>query len=153
MSQFSFKPFPGDDAVTVTKAVTRYETRYRRSDVPPLEFAGPLDLFPSQAVPAGVTPESTWKQPWPFIDRAGVYLVYSVSLKLLYVGTAQHLGARLSQHFIGNGEEECIIREKWNQQPRFVFNIAVPRDMPFEASGLEAFLIGELQPLENVKGK
>jgi len=147
MSQFSFEPFPGGDAVT------KYVTRYRRSDLPALEASPPLDLFPLQPVPAGFTPQLAWEHPWPLRDHAGVYLVYSVSFVLLYIGTAQCLGARLSQHFIGNGEKECIIREKWSQQPRFVINVAVPRDMPFEALALEGFLIGELQPPDNVKGK
>ena len=147
MSQFSFESSPGGDAVT------KYMTRYRHSDVPPFEVAAPLDLFPSQTVPAGFTPQLTWEHPWPFGDRAGVYFVYSASFDLLYVGTAQYLGARLSQHFIRNGEKECVIREKWSQQPRFVINIAVPTDMAFEAAALEGFLIGELQPPDNVKGK
>src|SRR5688572_20785944 len=112
MSQFSFESSPGG------KALAKYVSRYRRSDLPPFGVAAPLDLFPSQPVPAGYTPPLTWEHPWPFGDRAGVYFIYSALFDLLYVGKAQYLGARLSQHF-GSGKV-CVIRERWTQPPRFV---------------------------------
>jgi len=136
INQFSFESSPSG------VAVTKYVTLYRRSGLPEFEVSKPLDLFPSTP-PTG---------PWPYPVRAGVYLIYSASFDLLYVGKAQYLGERLSQHF-GSGEI-CVIRGKWTHQPpRYVINIAVPTDMPFEAPALEAFLIGELQPSDNSYGK
>jgi len=146
MSQFSFDPFPGGEAVT------DYATRYRRTDVPPLEVAPPLDLFPSQPTTGNYTPQFTWADPWPFGDRAGVYLIYSASFDLSYVGTAQRLSSRLSQHFYGR--DCCVFHENFGpQSPRFVINIAVPVNMRFEAPALEAYLIEKLKPVGNVKGK
>lgn len=147
MSKFSFEPFPGGESIT------EYVTRYRRPDVPPFETAPPLDLFPSQPGPVGFAPKLTWKDPWPLHDRAGVYLVYSASFKLLYVGTSQYLASRLSAHFPGTADKECVIWEKWTEPPRYVINVAVPREMPFEAPALEAFLIRALRPPDNVMGK
>ena len=149
MSEFSLKPFPCGDKVT--NAFTKFLTRYWPSGVPAPDVAQALDLFPSQPVPAGFTPQKTWKDPWPFNDRAGVYLIYSAEFDLLYVGTAQYLGARLSGHF-GSGKD-CVPRGKWSKPPRFVISIAVPEDVPFEAPALEGFLIGELGPPDNFKGK
>ena len=146
MTQFSFSPFRGGEAVT------EYATRYRRSDVPPLEAGTPLDLFPSEPAPADFIQQLTWEHPWPFGDRAGVYLIYSEAFELLYVGKAQHLGSRLYTYF--RAGDACVVQhEFWPQRPRFVINIAVPADMPFEAPALEAYLIRALQPVCNVSGK
>ena len=140
------KQFRGGDAVT------EYEDRYRRSDVPPLEVAPPLDLFPSLPTLDGFTPPLRWEHPWPFGDRAGVYLVYSNSFDLIYVGKAQRLTSRLYDYF-GEGDVCEVRHNNWPQPPRFVINIAVPSNMTFEAPALEAYLIRELQPIRNISGK
>lgn len=146
MSRFLPERFPGEDAIAM------YASRYRRSDVGALEVRGPLDLFPSEPSPAYVSSALSWEHPWPLGERAGVYLIYSDLLDLLYIGKAQPLGARLSQHF-GAGRA-CVPRENfWTKRPRFVINIAVPLDMPFEAPALEAYLIDALGPPYNVYGK
>ena len=146
MSQFSFDPFPGGEAIT------DYVTHFRRTDVPPLEVAPPLDLFPSQPTTSSYTPQLTWADPWHFGDRAGVYLIYSASFDLIYVGTASRLSSRLSQHFYGR--DGCVFHENFGPQPpRFVINIAVPVNMRFEALALEAYLIEKLKPVGNLKGK
>lgn len=145
LSEFSFGRFHGGEATN------EYVTRYRRSDVPPLEALGPLDLFPSQPALGDITPPFTWENPWPFGDRAGVYFVYSASFDLLYVGSSQRLGARLSYHFTAG--HECVIWETWSQPPRYIINVAVPVDMPFEAPALELYLIRTLQPPDNTHGK
>ena len=100
MSQFSFDPFSGGDALS------EYVTRYRRTELPPLEVGAPLDLFPGEPVPASFVPQVTWDNTWPFNERAGVYLIYSDSLDLLYIGQARRLGRRLYDYF-GGGRFSC----------------------------------------------
>lgn len=149
MDQRSFGPLTGYDAVT------EFASRHRHSGFPPLEASGPLDLFPSLPLPAGITPQGRWTDPqWPFTERAGVYLIYSESFELLYIGKSsmkQCLGKRLWRHF--GGGETCVPNDVWPQTPRFVVNIAVPDEMPFEAPALEEYLIKKLQPLLNTVGR
>ena len=134
--------------------MTEYLLRYRRSDLPPLEISAPFDLFPSQPLPPGISPQWTWVDCWPFSERAGVYLIYSDTFELLYIGKASTnrcLGQRLWDHF-GAGDT-CILKEFWPHPPRFVVNIAVPVELSFEAPALEEYLIRKLQPLTNTVGR
>jgi hypothetical protein len=149
MDEHSFGPLAGYDAVS------EFTSRHRHSDFPPLEASGPFDLFPSLPLPAGITPQGRWTDPqWPFAERAGVYLIYSESFELLYIGKSsmnQCLGKRLWRHF--GGGEICAPKDAWPQAPRFVVNIAVPEEMPFEAPALEEYLIKKLQPSLNTVGR
>ena len=146
MNQISLEPFRGGDALS------DYVARYRRVELTALEVGPPLDLFPGEPAPANFTPTVTWEHPWPHGERAGVYLIYSDSCDFLYVGKAQHLGRRLYSYF--RSGENCVIQHPgWPQRPRFVINVAVPADMTWEASGLEAYLIQSLQPFCNIVGR
>jgi len=149
MKLYSFAPFKGGDTLS------EYICRYRRSDLPNLEVGAPLDLCPSLPPPVGFTPQLTWEDPWPFGDRAGVYLIYAGSFELLYIGKASMgrcLGQRLYDYF--RAGECCVLQHDfWPQPPRFVINIAVPQAMPFEAAALEEYLIAGLQPICNINGK
>lgn len=148
MISYSFAPFVGGDALT------EYVTRYRRPELPPLEFKTPLDLYPSKPSPAGFTPQLTWEHPWPFGDRAGVSLLYDDNLELLYIGKASMnrcLGNRLYEYF-GSGPT-CAPKAEWLKPVRYVLNIAVPADLPFEAPAIEEFLIRRLKPKSNGTGK
>ncbi len=143
-----FGPFRGNDALC------EYVSRYRRSDLPPIEVSEPLDLYPALPAPANFTPKLTWANPWPFDHNAGVYMLYDELLELLYIGKASMnrcLGYRLYDHFGGGGA--CIPKAEWLKPVRFVINIAVPKEMAFEAPGLEEFLIRKLQPKSNGTGK
>jgi hypothetical protein len=150
MNEERFGPLPGG------KELVEYISLYRRADFPPLEMSDPFDLFPDQPVPAGISPKSDAHRSWPFGHRAGVYMIYSMAFKILYIGKAsmkKRLGDRLYTYF-GNGEK-CILRahHKWPDPPRFLVNIAVPADMPFEAPSIEEYLIGKLNPIWNVVGR
>ncbi len=143
----AFGSFPG------AEAVAEYTLRYRREDLPSLEFGGPLDLFPTEPLPHGITTPFTWEHPWPSGWRAGVYLIYNINLELLYVGKAsmnRNLGQRLYEYF--GGGSVCLPRDPWPEPPRFVITIAVPEAMPFEAPALEEYLIGTLRPTYNTHG-
>ena len=143
----AFGSFPG------AEAVAEYILRYRRDDVPPLQFGGPLDLFPTTQLPHSITPPFTWEHPWPSAQRAGVYLIYSGGLELLYIGKAsmnRNLGQRLHEYF--GHDAVCLLGNHWLQPPRFVITIAMPEAMSFEAPALEEFLIEALNPTHNTHG-
>jgi hypothetical protein len=147
-SEFSFGPFAGGDAVA------EYVSRYRRTDLPPLEVGAALDLYPARVAPATFIPQLTWEHPWPFNNRAGVYMIYDETLQLMYIGKvsmSRFFGHRLYEYF-GNGDT-CTPKMEWLHPARFVINIAVPEEMPFEAPALEEFLIRKLQPPCNGTGK
>jgi len=144
----SFGPFIGNDALS------EYISRYRRSELPLLRVGEPLDLYPSRPASASFSPRLTWANPWPFADYPGVYLLYREDFELLYIGKSSMrrcLGKRLYQHF--GGGAACAPAEEWLQPVRFVINVAVPRELPFEAPAIEEFLIRKLQPKINGTGR
>lgn len=147
MTTYSFRPFSGGDELT------EYVVRYRRSDLPPIEVGEPLDLYPSLPAPSNFRAKLTWANPWPFGDRAGVYMIYCESLEIMYIGKASMnrcLGNRLYEYF--GGGSACTAKADWLEPARFVINIAVPREMPFEAPAIEEFLIKRLKPKRNGTG-
>lgn len=133
------------------RAVDEYVTKYRRSDVPALDVSKLLDMFPSHPMVTTFKKELTWKDPWPFATRAGVYIIYDASIKMIYIGKASVIGNRLASYF--GGGAECVFRQEWGIPPRFLRVIAVPLEMPFEAPALEEFLISNLHPELNTHGK
>ena len=148
MNEYSFSPFRGGDALN------EYASRYRRADLPPFDVGQPLDLYPSRPHSANFIPQLTWEHPWPFADRAGVYLLYDDALDLFYIGKVSMnrcLGQRLYEYF--GGGEICIPKIDWLQPARYVIIIAMSPELPFEAPALEEFLIRKLQPRINGTGK
>lgn len=134
--------------------MSEFISRYRRADFESLAISSPVDLYPSRQLPSGISPKTSWENNWPFAENAGVYMLYSESFELLYVGKTsmnQCLGKRLAAHF-GSGMR-CIPKADWLVPVRFVINIAVPKEMSFEAPALEEFLITRLRPMLNVSGK
>jgi hypothetical protein len=135
------------------KELTEYVSSYRRKGLKDLEISPPFDLFPDQPVPPGISPKSNEYRSWPLGERAGVYMIYSVGFEILYIGKAsmsQNIATRLSGWFTGG--EKCILKHRWPEPPRFLINIAVPDDMPFEAPAIEEYLIGLLKPKGNTCG-
>jgi hypothetical protein len=138
-------------------ALTEYVSKYRRSGLPDLQVSPPFDLYPSQPVPSGIHPKGEYKDSWPNNEKAGVYMLYTNALKLLYIGKTsmnQGIGHRLSTYF-GNGTDTggAAPTRDWLKPARFVVTIAVPDDMRFEAPMLEEFLIWKLSPPANEYGK
>ena len=81
-------------------------------------------------------------------------MIFNESLELLYIGKAsmnRSLGYRLYDHFVGG--RACAPRADWLLPARFVINIAVPKESPFEAPAIEEFLIRKLKPKSNATGK
>lgn len=134
-----------------------YQEKYRRLGLPPLEVSGLYSLFPETEVTSPMEITMRWPDDWPNVDRQGVYVILGDDLDLLYVGKASMkstLGTRLNFYFSSTEDKRCRVNhDNWKNSPRYVVTIAVPREMPFEAPAIEEFLIRELGPPENAKGR
>jgi hypothetical protein len=142
---------------SVRRALDEYERKYRRPGLEELRLSGLYALFPDELPTADVT--SRWNDQWPHSDEAGVYFIFASSGRLLYVGKASmnhRIGNRLSFYFGSDRtSQKCVIvhESQWRERPMFVAAVAVPKDMKFEASALEEYLIVALDPQDNVRGR
>lgn len=139
----------------VRHAIKEYKETYRRQDLPGLELSGLYALFPDEATTPDVV--SRWNDKWPLCERCGVYFIFGRSGRLLYVGKASmksSIGYRLSTYFqCDKPTGGCrLLYTVVTEKPMYVAALAVPADMPFEAAGLEEFLIRRLRPCDNVRG-
>lgn len=138
----------------VNHALDQYRAKYRRSDLPDLRASGLYALFPDEAQTASAA--SGWNQEWPFSNETGVYLIFSGSGRLLYIGKASMnhcIGGRLSNYFgADKATKRCRVEHEWSERPAYVATVAVPRDMKFEAAALEEYLIATLDTCDNVRG-
>lgn len=91
-----------------------------------------------------------WAHDWPNGDSAGVYLVYSSSFELIYIGMSQCLGDRLDGYF--GHAKKCVLKQHWGTPPRYVITIGFPAKTTFEVPALELFLIRKLRPKHNGSG-
>lgn len=146
------------------EAIAEYEKKIRHPELERLEISpGLYALCPESDRVADVTAD--WSNPWPLADRAGklerpgVYLIFNGQRQLLRVGSAWQLGPRLWQYF-GGSPAACNFsgvegdpRRPWSSPPRYVFIVAVPSNMRFEARGLEQYLIDRFKPIGNREGK
>lgn len=143
-TEVDISPLDGFEGAT---EVRNYAERFRRPELPPLQVAHPLDLFPDQPRKLPYEPLLRWddSEPWRHAEEAGVYLVYTEDKSLIYVGTSQRLAGRLYSYFGGGGS--CVLKHStWPAPPRYVATVAVPDTCKFEAPALEAYLIQHLNP-------
>ena len=134
-----------------------YQSKYRRDDVPKLEPSGIYALFPEEGSLSAEVAHK-WPDDYPQYWCRGVYVVYGANGECLYIGKASHnvIGRRLDTYFAYDRQDETrkgcrVLDAGW--EPRFIVTVAVPHDMPFEASALEEFLIHRLEPATNQVGK
>jgi len=147
MHRITFDPFSGGDAVS------DYCRKFRHPDLPSLDVAPPIDLYPERPL-VGAAPQLEPVVSWPFAQRAGVYIMYDDALDLLYIGKVSMnrcLGQRLYEYF--GGGDVCVPKFDWLFPVRFLVIIAMPEDSPFEAPSLEEYLIRTLHPKSNVAGR
>lgn len=145
---------PMEPLSKVSAAIADFSSKYRAPGLPHIEISKPVDLFPDAPQKIELGAHTTWKDSWPFATRPGVYIIYSSSLDLIYIGKTSMnrcIGKRLYEYF-GDGPE-CIIKKEKLCKARVVVIAAVPKDMPFEAPALEEYLIKKLQPPQNDLGK
>lgn len=135
------------DGFEGASAIQSYAASFRRCDLPPLQVAPPLDLFPDQPRTVPYEPLLRWdaSEPWRHAEQAGVYLAYTEQKTLIYVGTSQRLAGRLYSYF--GGGSSCVLKySTWPLPPRYLATVAVPDTHKFEAPALEAYLIQHLNP-------
>jgi hypothetical protein len=92
------------------------------------------------------------KQMWQNANRAGLYFLFDENEVLQYIGKASfgsNIGVRIGERF-SSKDCRCLI-------PKFssvtlLATIALPEERIFEASSIEEYFIGELQPPLNVVG-
>ena len=126
----------------VAKAVSEYELRYRRDDLPRLELSDEYCLFPPDPFD-GVG----WPTVYPNADRAGVYVIANERREVLYIGKASYsrsISARLGSYFhYEDDKKTCKVfhRDLWSSVPHWIVTIAVPSGQEFEAPALEEYLI------------
>jgi hypothetical protein len=134
----------------VFNAVSEYHEQYRHPRLSPPAISELYALFPED--PASANARHKWPDTWPYNESPGVYLIFGADMRLLYVGKASRIGSRLGAYFqYEKSTRGCrIAHATWKTRPMFVVTVALEK--AFEASGLEAYLIGELQPSENIQG-
>ena len=92
---------------------------------------------------------------WPNTDKQGVYAIFCVDNKLLYVGKASlsnSIGRRLSTYFMNNDEAEGAtskLGQSWSRDPRYILTVRVKN--AWEAPSLEEYLINRLRPIDNTR--
>jgi hypothetical protein len=143
--------------ISTIDAIADYKANYRRHDFPDFEISGLYDLTPEKPRSCTTLPAHNWPNAYPHPGRAGVYLIFSDSLQLLYVGKASmgsSIPKRLQTYFrYGKIGEMVLHHSTWSQPPRFFYVVAVPEGYEFEAPALEEFLIRRLHPLNNSVGR
>ena len=124
--------------------VEKYNQRYHTA----FEPLSPYHLFPDE------NGECEFKhQSWPGNERAGVYLILSKDDEVLYVGESNSLGRRFYSYF-RDDEGKCIIlSDNWSKEPYAIISIPAPDDRRYERLSLEEYLIQNLRPIDNIRGK
>ena len=142
----------------ILEAINQYSRVYRHPALPKLSLSGLYALFPGEdkVAPNGI--EINWPAEWPNVSQKGVYFVFGSGGRLLYIGKASMngtLGARLNAYFkIEKTTGMCqVIQPSWTEKPMYIATLPVPEDMGFEAAALEEYLIRELKPPDNTRGK
>jgi hypothetical protein len=134
----------------VRKALDRYHRSYRHPSLGGLQLSGKYALFPAEDTFGA---EHCWPANYPNWNWNGVYFVFDKDFELLYLGRATHLDTRLSDYFWWGERRSCriVAPDSWSRPPAYV--ITVPASFPCEEVPLEAYLIKELQPSDNITGK
>ena len=137
--------------------VEKFQASHRRSDSPRFDIEPPYDLFP-QLGSTVIPYKFHWPTPWANADRKGAYALLDNEANVLYVGKASMgscFAARFVAYFAYENDRSCKIKHPncWSRTPRYVLTIAVPIETPWEAPGLEEFLIRKLQPPDNGTGR
>ena len=131
--------------------INLYHQTYRHPALSAPEVSNIYALFPGDL--ASHPPANCWPADWLQGNRPGVYLIFNAQMGLLYIGKATSLALRLSNYFKyldGRGTGCRVVHEYWTARPSFVVTVALAK--AFEASSLEEYLIGTLNPPDNKVG-
>ncbi|MGC9403650.1 hypothetical protein ACP43V_14465, partial [Vibrio genomosp. F10 str. 9ZC157] len=141
----------------IDNLVLRFSLEYRRAELPPIRRSEIYSLFSDKSIVPNA--KLYWPETWPNSGERGVYAIFSRG-KVLYIGKAslQDLGYRVGSYFMYSPDRKSAIPKSghtWSQQPTSIVTWAVPKELFFEASALEEFLIFNLnsQLPDNTVGK
>lgn len=130
-----------DQTARAHAAVRRYCRKYGIS--PSFPVSGVYELS-----------TDNWRRTtFPFATAAGCYLFYSGDRQLLYVGKVSlthSIGARVASYF-RSLPELAPVHSGWSMPPRYLQVVRV--NEPYEAPSLEEYLIRELDPMDNTRGR
>ncbi|MEZ9604273.1 hypothetical protein AB4274_13755 [Vibrio sp. 10N.261.55.A10] len=131
----------------IENLIAHFSSTYRRAELPQIRGSGLYSLSSDQN--KVLNAESHWPETWPNNDERGVYAILS-DHEVLYIGKAslQNLGYRLSHYFSYSADRKSAIPKpghKWSKTPTGIVTWAVPKELFFEASALEEFLISRLK--------
>lgn len=141
----------------IDKLVARFSSEYRRAELPEIRRSGIYSLHSDKSRVLNAT--LYWPDTWPLCQERGVYAILAGDA-VLYIGKAsqQDLGYRLGSYFAYSVDRQSAIPAKghqWSQMPTSIVTWAVPRELFFEASALEEYLIYNLRDRlpDNTRGK
>lgn len=123
-----------------------YERQYRNQELAKFLISDLYDLFPANSEVYG------WPKCYPFVDRAGIYLLMDDEENVLYVGKSSvAIGSRLGSYFCYDADRKsCHIQSPyWTVRPRYIVAVAVPVDSAFECASLEEYLLNNIQTSDN----
>ena len=90
---------------------------------------------------------------WPCNGKVGVYLILSDDDDVIYVGQTRSFGYRFYQYF-KDDDGTCVPRSPyWTKTPKTIVAIPAPNDAKYERPSLEEYLIENLNPCDNTRGK
>ena len=131
----------------IDKLVLCFSSKYRRAELPQINRSEIYSLFTDESkVPNA---KLYWPDKWPNCSERGVYAIFSDS-ELLYIGKSslQDLGSRLGSYFVYSSDRQSGVPKSghtWSKPPTSIVTWAVPKEIFFEASALEEFLIFNLK--------
>lgn len=130
----------------IKEKVDEYCKMMRHPELPEYEFSEIYSLYPKAE-------EFGWPMCWPHNQKSGIYFILDKDKKLIYIGESNRIGNRLSSYFRYDDDKKCFARHTWVRTPYFLFTLAVPDNYSFERLSLEAFLINNLNPENNIREK
>jgi hypothetical protein len=131
----------------IDKLVLRFSSEYRRADLPKIRKSEIYSLFTNKSkVPDA---KLFWPDTWPNCSERGIYAIF-YEHELLYIGKAslQDLGYRVGSYFAYSQDRQSAVPKKghtWSKTPTSVVTWATHKDLFFEASALEEYLIFNLK--------
>jgi len=133
------------------KDLSEYFSReYRNPKLEPFEISELYDLFPNES--GNTESKNKWNNPWPNNLRAGVYLILSADLEVIYIGKSGNtFGDRLKDYFKYDADRNCRLEHIWNTDPKYVVTVAVPDSSKFESSALEGYLLSKIKTSDNIQ--
>ena len=143
--------------------IDEYVEKYRKSTLPPIMRCEiyRLDSESTEMLAGESNPKKyvNWPDYWPSKGSPGIYCFFNKE-NLLYIGKAslQTLDNRVGSYFkYSEDKKRGVLKNigSWTAEPTHIVMWTVPKEMFFEASALEEYLISKLKGHlpDNVIGK